>query len=113
MSCASVGPIKLEHGGYGMVVIHTVQVDCHTRLWCVFEMMTAYDQSGVQLRAAMSSAYVEAIMRRLTIFMKPELQMGLDECLSAAGVCVNSIQAKCSTPDDEQMLVNQILAHEG
>ena len=55
----------------------------------------------------MSEAYVAEMNRRVEIFIHQGFERA-DEVLEAAGISVNTIQSKCSSSDDEQMLIQLI-----
>eukprot|EP00418_Pyrodinium_bahamense_P057775 CAMPEP_0179163848 /NCGR_PEP_ID=MMETSP0796-20121207/80365_1 /TAXON_ID=73915 /ORGANISM="Pyrodinium bahamense, Strain pbaha01" /LENGTH=218 /DNA_ID=CAMNT_0020866219 /DNA_START=1 /DNA_END=653 /DNA_ORIENTATION=- len=89
--------VKNENGGSGMLVVHTTRADLYSRLWCVHEVDRAAEQSGVEVGAALSQRYVDAVTRRVSMFI--DHGASTSEWMEAAEVAVNTSKAKCGNPD--------------
>jgi len=102
--------LKKEHGGFGMVAVHTTMEDLYKRLWCVYEVDKALEHM-VDVSSAMSEPYVNEMVRRAELFI--ERGYSWEECLKGAGIVAVTINAKCGYADDEKMLIEIIQKKEG
>eukprot|EP00747_Dinoflagellata_sp_TGD_P221256 gnl/TRDRNA2_/TRDRNA2_93111_c0_seq1.p1 gnl/TRDRNA2_/TRDRNA2_93111_c0~~gnl/TRDRNA2_/TRDRNA2_93111_c0_seq1.p1 ORF type:complete len:560 (-),score=126.87 gnl/TRDRNA2_/TRDRNA2_93111_c0_seq1:185-1864(-) len=103
--------LKTRSGGHGMLSVHTTQADLYSRLWCAHEVDRAINQEDLKVAAAMSNQYIADLVRRADLFL--EMGVKFEEWQDAAGINVSTIKAKCSSFDDERMLVGQIMMQDG
>jgi len=104
--------LKKAAQGFGLNAIHTSTANLYKRLWCVHELERALKED-VEVSTSMSEKYKEKMMARLDLFLQAKGDTKWEDCLWAANVKVKTIQARCDRPEDEAMLVKEILSEGG
>eukprot|EP00656_Telonema_subtile_P034720 TRINITY_DN38779_c0_g1_i1.p1 TRINITY_DN38779_c0_g1~~TRINITY_DN38779_c0_g1_i1.p1 ORF type:complete len:432 (+),score=80.60 TRINITY_DN38779_c0_g1_i1:201-1496(+) len=108
----ALDPFGAVIGSVGaMITAHTTKADLYGRLWCVFEVDAALQARGMRVLPAFSDDY-----RSNTIVVfdwAKAAGMSSEQALTAAGMCVETLTAKCSKMEDAQMIWDRILARQG